>query len=241
MTTVQRQCGWRSAGEPRRAVDGPHLGARVGGDGGGVEGGVLDVVAHRHHVVLAHRLDVHERAAVVEVELAVPRVVHGVAEVHELRRGADVELQALEDRDDVAATLDLGRVAEGALHAAGVDGGGAGPLLDGDLRHLLTAEGGDAPGHAGAVDELADQQQLGHERRRARSGSSWRSGSWSAPRQPVTPSERLSTVLTERCCAASTWTRRTWWSPWSGPSRPRSTTCGTPAPRPSAWPVGSSP
>ena len=65
--------------------------------------GILDVVAHAADVVLTHRLDVQQRAAVVEVELAVPPVVHGVAEVHELRRGADVELQALEDRDDVVA------------------------------------------------------------------------------------------------------------------------------------------
>lgn len=31
--------------------------------------------------------------------------MHGVAEVHELRRGADVELQALEDGDDVIALI----------------------------------------------------------------------------------------------------------------------------------------
>ena len=90
---------------PRRPVDRPDLRLAVGGHRGGVEGGVLDVVAHAADVVLAHRLDVEQRAAVVEVELAVPAVVHGVAEVHELRRRADVELQALEDRDDVDALV----------------------------------------------------------------------------------------------------------------------------------------
>jgi len=47
----------------RGPVDRPHLRVRVGGEGGRVEGGVLDVVAHGHHEFLAHRLDVGERAA----------------------------------------------------------------------------------------------------------------------------------------------------------------------------------
>lgn len=44
-----------------RAVDGPHLGARIGGHRGGVEGRVLDGVAHPEHVVRAHRFDVEQR------------------------------------------------------------------------------------------------------------------------------------------------------------------------------------
>ena len=143
---------------PRRAVHGPHLRLRVRGDRGGVEGRVLDVVAHRADVVLAHRLDVHQRAAVVELEGAVPAVLDVVPEVHELRGSADVELQALEDRDHVGAL-----VAQRLLHPPGVDRAGPGPLLDRDLRHLLAPEGRDAPGHAGAVDQLADQQELRHE------------------------------------------------------------------------------
>ena len=126
---------------------------------GGVERRVLDVVAHAPDVVLAHRLDVEQRAAVVQVELAVPAVVHGVAEVHELRRGADVELQALEDGDDVDAL-----VLQRLLHPLGVERAGRRPLLDGDLQHLLAAETRDAPSHSGPVDELTDQQQLGHQR-----------------------------------------------------------------------------
>ena len=142
----------------RRTVHGPHLRVRVGGHGGGVEGGVLDVVAHAAHVVLAHRLDVEQRAAVVEVELAVGLVVHGVAEVHELGGSADLELHPLEDRGDAGALE-----AEGALHAAGVDRAGRRPLLDGDLGHAGGAERADAVRHPGAVDEVPGEQQLGHE------------------------------------------------------------------------------
>ena len=144
---------------PRRPVNGSHLRPAVGRHRGGVERRVLDVVAHAADVVLAHRLDVEQRAAVVKVEFAVPAVVHGVAEVHELRRGADVELQALEDGEHVVAL-----VLQRLLHPPGVDRAGAHPLLDGDLQHLLAAEIADAPGHAGAVDHLPDQQQFGHQR-----------------------------------------------------------------------------
>ncbi len=119
---------------PRRPVDRPDLRPAVGGHRGRVERGILDVVAHAADVVLAHRLDVEQRAAVVEVELAVPAVVDGVAEVHELRRCADVELQALEDRDDVVAL-----VAQCLLHPLRVDRAAAHPLLDRDLQHLLDA------------------------------------------------------------------------------------------------------
>ena len=157
---VRVPVGGPVVGAARRPVDRPDLSPRVGGHRGRVEGRVLDVVAHRADVVGPHRLDVHQRTAVVEVELAVPRVVHGVAEVHELRRRSDVELQPLEDRDHVATARRRGGVAEGVLHPPGVDRRGRRPFLDGDLRHLLTAERRDAPGHAGPVDQLPDQQQL---------------------------------------------------------------------------------
>ncbi len=135
MMTVHAQCGWRSDGRPRRPVDGPDLALAVGGQRGGVERGVLDVVAHAADVVLAHRLDVDQRTAVVEVELAVPPVMHGIAEVHELRRGTDVELQSLEDGDDVDAL-----VLQRLLHPLRVERAGRGPLLDRDLHHLLATE-----------------------------------------------------------------------------------------------------
>ena len=57
-------------GHARRAVDGADLGAWIGDDRGGVERRVLDLVAHPDHLLLAHRLDVHQRAAVRQPELA---------------------------------------------------------------------------------------------------------------------------------------------------------------------------
>ena len=94
----------------------------------------------------------------VELEATVLRVVDPVAEVHELGRGADVELQALEDRHDVVA-LEPQR----PLHAARVDRAGAGPLLDRDRGHPVGPERLGAPRHPGAVDQVAGQQQLGDE------------------------------------------------------------------------------
>src|ERR1700755_864101 len=94
----------------------------------------------------------------VEVELAVPTVVHRVAEVHELRRGADIELKALEDRDDVDAF-----VLERLLHPLRVNRAGTHPLLDRDLQHARMTERLDAPAHSGSVDQLSDQQQLRHQ------------------------------------------------------------------------------
>ena len=142
--------------DPWWPVDRPDLCSGVGGGGGGVERGVLDVVAHRPDVVGSHRLDVHQGAAVVEVELAVVVVGHGVAEVHELGRGADVDLHPLEDGLD-RVPLEP----EGPLHPGRVDGAGPHPLLDGDVAHPVASEGADQVGHAGPVDEVAGQQELG--------------------------------------------------------------------------------
>ena len=135
MITVHAQCGCWSDGVLGGRWIGRTCALAIGGQRGGVEGRVLDVVAHAADVVLAHRLDVEQRAAVIEVELAVPAVVHDVAEIHELRRGADVELQALEEGEDVDAL-----VLQRLLHPLGVERAGRRPLLDRDLQHLLATE-----------------------------------------------------------------------------------------------------
>lgn len=159
MTTVHAHTGVRSAGRLRWAVHRPNLGVRIGGQRCRVEGGVLDVVAHRHHEFLAHRLDIGQRATVIEPELAVIVVVDPEPEVHELRRRADIELQPLEDGLDAVAGE-----AKGPLHPAGVDRAGQLPLLDGHRRHPLPAEGGDSVRHPGPIDEVTTQQQLGDQR-----------------------------------------------------------------------------
>ncbi len=82
----------------RRAVDRSDERVRVRGERGGVERRVLDGVAHAVHPLVAHRLDVHERAAVVEPELAVLVVVDPDAEVHVLGWRPDVDLDVLQDR-----------------------------------------------------------------------------------------------------------------------------------------------
>ena len=115
-------------------------------------------MAHGADVVVAHRLHVHQRAAVVEVELAVVVVDDPEAEVQELERRTDVELDVLERR--------LHRVAleaEEALGALRVDRARAHPLVDGDVAHHLHAVG-DHLRHPGAVDELPAEQQLPQER-----------------------------------------------------------------------------
>ena len=180
MITVQAQCGCRSADDRggrwigrtcARALVATAVASKVGSS----------MSWHiERDVVRAHRLDVHQRAAVVELELAVPRVVDGVPEVHELRRRADVELEPLEDRHHVGRPRSRAPAASAGCRS----GDAAGPLLDRDLRHLLAPERGDAPRHAGAVDQLADQQQLGQQDgqlRRARA----RSTCYPTERSPV--------------------------------------------------------
>ncbi len=130
MVTVQCAVRRTVGGHPGRPVDRAYPGVAVGGGGRGVERGVLDVVAHRDHVVGAHRLDVHQRAAVVEPELAVVVVDHWIAEVHELGRRPDVELQPLEDGLD-RVPLEP----ECPLHPPGVERARAHPLVDGDVAH----------------------------------------------------------------------------------------------------------
>jgi hypothetical protein len=129
IVTCQWQCGERSAG-----TRGSHPSVCVGGDGRRVEGRILDVVAHASDEALAHGLDVHQRAAVGQPELAVAGVGDTIAEVHELMWGTDVELDALEDGRDVVP-----REAERALHALGVDGARPQPLVDRHVTHRVRA------------------------------------------------------------------------------------------------------
>jgi hypothetical protein len=139
-------------------VDGTDLGPGIGGCGGGVERRVLDVVAHGFDVVGSHRLDVHQRTTVVEVELAVVVVGDDVPEVHELGRSADVDLHPFENGLD-RVTLESERL----LYAADVYRTRSHPLLDGDVAHAVAAEGTDQVGHARPVDQMAGEQVLGDE------------------------------------------------------------------------------
>ena len=82
---------------PGRAVDRAHLGPGIGGGGGGVEGRILDVVAHGDDVLGPHRFHVHEGPAMVQPELSVVMVGDLVAEVHELGWCTHVDLETLED------------------------------------------------------------------------------------------------------------------------------------------------
>ena len=90
-------------GIARRAVDGKALRLGIHRLHGRVEGGVLDVMAHRDDARLAPRLDVGEGAAVVEPEVALLVVDHFVVHVHVLVREPGIHLQRLEDRRDVVA------------------------------------------------------------------------------------------------------------------------------------------
>ena len=133
---------------------------RIGGAGGRVERRVLDVVAHALHELFAHRLDIHERAAVVEPELTVLGVVDLVPEVHELMRRADVELDVLEDRRDVAVAE-----RERPLGAQRIERARRHPLLDRDPLHLLARPVRVHEGHPDAVLEVTVQQPLAPEHR----------------------------------------------------------------------------
>ena len=92
MMTVHAQCGCRSEGTRggrwmgricARGLVATAVASNVGSS----------MVWHMPKTYcVAHRLHIEQRAAVVEVEFAVPAVVDGVAEIHELRRSADVEL-----------------------------------------------------------------------------------------------------------------------------------------------------
>ena len=111
-------------------------------------------------VFLAHRLDVEQRAAVREPELAVVGVVDAAAEVHEVMGRADVELEVLHDRGYVG-----GPELQGALRAPRVDRAGCHPLLDRDRFHLLAGPAGVHEGHTHAILQVPVQQPLAAEHR----------------------------------------------------------------------------
>jgi hypothetical protein len=145
--------------DARRPVDGPDARPRVRGEGGGVEGWVLDVVAHADDAALAVRFDVHERAAVVQPELAVVLVDDLVGDAHVLVHEADVELERLHDRSHVVA-FD----AHQAPHAGRVRGARAQPLVDGDVVDHVDAGPQRDLRHQGPVNEVADHHVLEHDR-----------------------------------------------------------------------------
>ncbi len=130
----------------------------VGRDGRGVEGRVLDVVAHRGDVVVTEWFDVEKCAAMIEDERPVIPVVDPEPEVHELWRCADVELKAFEHVLD-AVTVDSERGPDPVC----VDRTRGHPFLDGDLAHHLSPEGADEMGHPAPVDHLAGQQEFGYQ------------------------------------------------------------------------------
>ena len=156
---------------PRWPVDGAYLGQWIGCDCSGIEGRILDVVAHPAYVVLAHGLDIHQGATVVEPKLAVLGIGHRKPEVHELWGSPDVELEALEDGDHVVADI-----VEGPLHPSGVDRACGHPFLDRDLLHGLAIEDAQDPGHACSVDELTQQEKLRDQRGELRTIESGVSG-----------------------------------------------------------------
>ena len=96
----------------------------------------------------------------VEPELAVLRVVDLVLEVHELMGRADVELDVLEDRRDVAVAE-----VERALRAQRIERARGHPLLDRDVEHVLAGVLREHERDADAVLEVAVEQVLAAERR----------------------------------------------------------------------------
>ena len=136
-------------GAPGRPVDGPDPRPWVRRERRRVERRVLDRVAHPDHALLAVRLRVEQRAAVLEPELGVVVVDDRVPDVHVLVHEADVELQRLHDGVDPVA-LD----AHEAAHATRVDRAGAHPLVDRDVVHPVEV--------AGLEDELR-QERPGHD------------------------------------------------------------------------------
>ena len=84
----------------------------------------------------------------VQVELAVPAVVDGVAEVHELRRRADVELRALED-GEVSVPWYFSAFSCASVQRAGARHSSISRSAASPGRPKLL----DAPRHAGPVDQ----------------------------------------------------------------------------------------
>ena len=166
ISIVQWQWGARSFGHARRAMDRADARARVRGVGGGVEGRIFDVVTHADDARLAVGLDVEQRAAVAQPELAAGRALELPADVHVLVREADVELERLHDRVD-PVSLD----AHQTPHASGVDGARAHPLVDGEVVHRARILRRDRDvGHQRTVEEVPEVHGLEGDREQGRPG-----------------------------------------------------------------------
>src|SRR5204863_9051489 len=132
--------------------------------GGAVERRVLDVVTHTDDARLAVRLHVHERAAMVQPEGAVPGVGQLVADTHVLVDEPDVELEALHDGPHVVA-LD----AHQPLHPCGVRRARTEPLVDGDVVDGVDPGAHGDLWHQGPVDQVTDHHVLEDHRDELRS------------------------------------------------------------------------
>jgi hypothetical protein len=117
------------------------------------------VVAHADDARLAVRLDVHERAAVIQPEGAVLLVGELVADAHVLVHEADVELEPLHDRPDAVA-LDTHELS----HPGGVGRAGAEPLVDGDVVDGVDPGAHGDLRHQRPVDQMADHHVLENHR-----------------------------------------------------------------------------
>src|SRR4029453_15175846 len=158
--TPPRQSGARAAGERGGRRNGTARGPGIRPPRTRVERGILDGVTHGPHRRLAVLLDLEQRAAAHQPEVAARLALEVVVHVHVLMREADVELEALEDRPDAVAGEP-----EEALHAPGVDGARPHPLLD---RDRLARLGTDLEVHVGeraAVQEMAEQHVLAADHR----------------------------------------------------------------------------
>lgn len=98
-----------------------------------------------------HRLHVEQCAAVIKVEFIRLAIVQCVAEGHELRWSANVELQTLEDGQHIVDFK-----VQRPLHTLGIEQASASLFLNDDLQNKLL----NTPGHAGAVDHMPCQQQF---------------------------------------------------------------------------------
>ena len=110
----------------------PDVSLGVDGLGGDIEGAVLDVMTHAGHHLVAERLDVHQRAAIGELEETVSLVHHLVTDVEVVMGKAGVELEYLEDGFDIVA-FDAHDLAK----TVAVDRARPPPFLDGQPLHFL--------------------------------------------------------------------------------------------------------
>ena len=160
ISTVQWQCGIGSAG----TRGGRWIGRTC------ARGFVAPAVASKVGSSIAWHMPVTYSSPIGSTSISAPQcasqnspwfdVEHLAPEVHELVRRADVELQVLHDRRDVAV-----REAERALGADRVHRARAHPLDDRDVFHHLARPALVDQRHADAVLEMAVQQPLAPEHR----------------------------------------------------------------------------